>query len=237
MNSIAQRLESVREHITHAEKQAGRPPGSVQLLAVSKTRPAEDLRAALGAGQTRFGESYLQDARPKITALADAPIEWHFIGPIQSNKTREIAEHFAWVHSVERLKIARRLSEQRPPELPPLNVCLQINTSGEASKAGASPAEALTLARSIAELPRLRLRGLMTLPAPAGDFEQQRVPFRQLRQLFDQLNAEGLALDTLSMGMTDDLEAAIAEGSTIVRIGTAVFGARAPNKGRGTKDE
>ena len=227
MNSIAQRLEIVRERITHAERQAGRPPGSVQLLAVSKTRPINDLRAALTAGQTRFGESYLQDALPKIATLADAPIEWHFIGPIQSNKSREIAEHFAWVHSVERLKIARRLSEQRPAELPPLNICLQINTSGEASKAGVSPDEALALARSVADLPHLKLRGLMTIPAPAGDFEQQRVPFRQLRELFEQLNAEGLALDTLSMGMTDDLEAAIAEGSTIVRIGTAIFGARA----------
>ncbi|MDZ7661809.1 YggS family pyridoxal phosphate-dependent enzyme [Thiohalophilus sp.] len=237
MNSIVQRLEIVRERITHAEKQAGRPPGSVQLLAVSKTRPVADLRAARAAGQTRFGESYLQDARPKIAALADEAIEWHFIGPVQSNKTREIAEHFAWVHSVERLKIARRLSEQHPADLPPLNVCLQINTSGEASKAGAAPGDAPALARAVADLPHLRLRGLMTIPAPADDFEQQRQPFRRLRELFEQLNAAGLALDTLSMGMTGDMEAAIAEGSTIVRIGTAVFGARAPNKGRGTRDE
>ncbi|MDY6978455.1 MAG: YggS family pyridoxal phosphate-dependent enzyme [Pseudomonadota bacterium] len=227
MNSIAQRLEQVRARITQAEQEAGRPPGSVRLLAVSKTRPVDDLRAALGAGQTCFGENYLQDALPKIAELASEPIEWHYIGPLQSNKTREIAEQFAWVHSVDRLKIARRLSEQRPPDRPPLNVCLQINTSGEASKSGIAPEEALELARAIAELPRLHLRGLMTIPAPAKDFEQQRRPFRQLRELYEQLNAEGLALDILSMGMTGDLEAAIAEGSTMVRIGTAIFGARA----------
>ncbi len=237
MNSIAQRLEQVRAQITQAEQQAGRAPGSVRLLAVSKTRPIDDLRAALGAGQTCFGENYLQDALPKIAALADEPVEWHYIGPIQSNKTREIAEHFAWVHSVDRLKIARRLSEQRPVDRPPLNVCLQINTSGEASKSGIAPDEALELARAIAELPRLHLRGLMTIPAPGKDYEQQRRPFRQLRELFEQLNAEGLALDTLSMGMTGDMEAAIAEGSTLVRIGTAIFGARAKTQGRGTRDE
>lgn len=227
MNSIAQRLEQVRARITHAEQQAGRASGSVRLLAVSKTRPIDDLRAALAAGQTCFGENYLQDALPKIAELADAPIEWHYIGPIQSNKTREIADHFAWVHSVDRLKIARRLSEQRPPHLPPLNLCLQINTSGEASKSGIAPDEALELARAIADLPSLQLRGLMTIPARATAFEQQRIPFRRLRELYDQLNGQGLALDTLSMGMTGDLEAAIAEGSTMVRIGTAIFGARA----------
>ncbi|MDZ7804809.1 YggS family pyridoxal phosphate-dependent enzyme [Thiohalophilus sp.] len=237
MNSIAQRLETVRARITQAEQQAGRAPGSVRLLAVSKTRPIDDLRAALVAGQTCFGENYLQDALPKIAALADEPIEWHYIGPIQSNKTREIAEHFAWVHSVDRLKIARRLGEQRPAHLPPLNLCLQINTSGEASKSGIAPDEALELARALADLPHLQLRGLMTIPAPAEDFEQQRMPFRRLRELYDQLNGQGLALDTLSMGMTGDMEAAIAEGSTMVRIGTAIFGARAPNKGRGTRDE
>lgn len=226
MNSIAQRLEQVRARITQAEQEAGRPPDSVRLLAVSKTRPVDDLRAALGAGQTCFGENYLQDALPKIAELASEPIEWHYIGPLQSNKTREIADHFAWVHSVDRLKIARRLSEQRPDQLPPLQICLQINTSGEASKSGIVPEEALELARAIAELPRLRLRGLMTIPAPAKDLEQQRRPFRQLRELFEQLNTEGLALDTLSMGMTGDMEAAIAEGSTLVRIGTAIFGAR-----------
>lgn len=227
MNSIAQRLETVRKRITQAENQAGRKPGSVLLLAVSKTRPAAELRTALAAGQHLFGENYLQDALPKIAELADEPIEWHFIGPIQSNKTREIAAHFAWVHSVDRLKIARRLSEQRPADMPPLNVCLQINTSGEASKSGAAPEQALDLAQAIAALPNLRLRGLMTIPAPAGEFEQQRKPFRRLHELFEQLNVHGLALDTLSMGMTNDLEAAIAEGSTLVRIGTAIFGARA----------
>lgn len=226
MNSIAQRLETVRKRITEAETLAGRTPGSVQLLAVSKTRPVADLRAALEAGQTRFGENYLQDALPKITALADENIEWHFIGPIQSNKTRDVASHFHWVHSVDRLKIARRLSEQRPAELPPLNICLQVNTSGESSKAGVSQAEAPELARAIAELPGLNLRGLMTLPAPTEDFEQQRLPFRQLRILFDDLRSNGLDLDTLSMGMTNDLEAAIAEGATLVRIGTAIFGPR-----------
>ncbi|MDR9437630.1 MAG: YggS family pyridoxal phosphate-dependent enzyme, partial [Thiohalophilus sp.] len=216
MNSIAQRLEQVRARITQAEQQAGRAPGSVRLLAVSKTRPVADLRAALTAGQTCFGENYLQDALPKIAELADESIEWHYIGPIQSNKTREIAEHFAWVHSVERLKIARRLSEQRPSHLPSLNLCLQVNTSGEASKSGTAPDEALELARTIAGLPNLQLRGLMTIPARTTAFEQQRIPFRRLRELYDQLNAEGLALDTLSMGMTGDMEAAIAEGSTMV---------------------
>lgn len=227
MDSIAQRLDSVRARITQAEQQAGRSPGAVQLLAVSKTRPIEDLRAALAAGQRCFGENYLQDALPKIAALADEAIEWHFIGPIQSNKTREIAGHFDWVHSVDRLKIARRLSEQRPADRPPLNLCLQVNTSGETSKSGVMPDQVAGLARAIAELPHLRLRGLMTIPAPAAEFEQQRKPFRRLHQLFEQLNADGLALDTLSMGMTNDMEAAIAEGSTIVRIGTAIFGARA----------
>lgn len=226
MNSIAQRLEIVRERITEAEKQAGRPPGSVSLLAVSKTRPVADLREALAAGQQRFGENYLQDALPKITELADEPIEWHYIGPIQSNKTREIAEHFAWVHSVDRLKIARRLSEQRPGHLPPLNICLQVNTSGETSKAGVPPAEAGELARALTGLSNLRLRGLMTLPAPADDVDQQRLPFRQLHELFEELNEGGLEMDTLSMGMSNDLEAAIAEGSTLVRIGTAIFGER-----------
>ncbi|MGD8407081.1 MAG: YggS family pyridoxal phosphate-dependent enzyme [Thiohalophilus sp.] len=226
MNSIAQRLETVRKRITEAEYRAGRTPGSVRLLAVSKTRPVADLRAALAAGQSCFGENYLQDALPKISELADENIEWHFIGPIQSNKTRDIASHFHWVHSVDRLKIARRLSEHRPTELPPLNICLQVNTSGESSKAGVSPTETAELARAIAELPGLNLRGLMTLPAPADDFEQQRAPFRQLHTLFEELRNNGLELDTLSMGMSNDLEAAIEEGATMVRIGTAIFGPR-----------
>ena len=226
MISIAQRIETVRKRITDAEKQAGRPPGAVQLLAVSKTRPVADLRAALAAGQGCFGENYLQEALHKIAELADETIEWHFIGPIQSNKTRDIATRFDWVHSVDRLKVARRLSEQRPPDLAPLNVCLQVNTSGEQSKSGVTPEQTPELALAVAGLPGLRLRGLMTLPAPAGDFEQQRGPFRQLRTLYEQLQAQGLALDTLSMGMTNDLEAAITEGATLVRIGTAIFGPR-----------
>jgi hypothetical protein len=198
----------------------------VQLLAVSKTRPAEDIRAALQAGQTRFGESYLQDALPKIEALDGEAIEWHFIGPIQSNKTRDIARHFAWVHSVDRLKIARRLSEQRPDNLPPLNICLQINISGEVSKSGVVPQDAGSLAQAIAELPRLRLRGLMAIPAAVADEAQQRIPFSRMRKLYESLNHHGLHLDTLSMGMSNDFEVAIEEGATIVRIGSAIFGPR-----------
>lgn len=235
MSTIAERLTQVRLRIRQAAITAGRDPDSIQLLAVSKTRPIADLEAALAAGQTAFGESYLQDALPKIIALGERA-EWHFIGPIQSNKTRQIASHFAWVHSVDRLKIAERLSEQRPPHLPPLNVCLQINTSGENSKAGTSLAEAPQLAQALAGLPRLRLRGLMTIPAPAAEMAQQRRPFAQLRQLLEQLNAMGLALDTLSMGMSDDLEAAIAEGATVVRIGTAIFGPRSSKQVKTTSE-
>jgi len=226
MSTIAQRLETVRARITQAEKHASRSPGSVQLLAVSKTRPAEDIRAALQAGQTRFGESYLQDALPKIEALADNAIEWHFIGPIQSNKTRDIAHHFAWVHSVDRLKIALRLSDQRPDDLPPLNICLQVNISGEDSKSGIMPEVAESLAQAITRLPRLRLRGLMAIPAVAADEAQQRIPFRRMRDLYENLNQQGLLLDTLSMGMSNDFEVAIEEGATIVRIGSAIFGPR-----------
>lgn len=229
MSTIAERLAQVRLRIQQAAVAAGRDPAGIQLLAVSKTRPVTDLEAALAAGQTAFGESYLQDALPKIAALGERA-EWHFIGPIQSNKTRQIASHFAWVHSVDRLKIAQRLSEQRPAELPPLNVCLQINTSGETSKAGVSPDEALNLAQALVLLPRLRLRGLMTIPAPTVEMAQQRRPFAQLRALLEQLNASGHELDTLSMGMSNDLEAAIAEGATVVRIGTAIFGPRSTNK-------
>ncbi|HKK05016.1 MAG TPA: YggS family pyridoxal phosphate-dependent enzyme [Gammaproteobacteria bacterium] len=226
MDEIAKRLATVRARIARAEESAGRPPGSVELLAVSKTRPAADIARALHCGQRRFGESYVQEALDKISALADRDIDWHFIGPIQTNKTRAIAENFDWVHSIDRLKVARRLSEQRPADRPPLNVCLQVNISGETRKAGASPAEAPTLARAIAALPGLHLRGLMTIPAPESEPARQRQPFRALRELFDRLRAEGLTLDTLSMGMSDDLEAAIAEGATLVRIGTAVFGER-----------
>jgi pyridoxal phosphate enzyme (YggS family) len=222
------RLDAVHQRIESACAQAGRAGGSVRLLAVSKTQPADAVRAAFGAGQRAFGENYVQEALDKIAALADlrARLEWHLIGPLQSNKTRPVAEAFDWVHSVDRLKIAQRLSEQRPPGLPPLQVCLQVNVSGEASKSGLAPAELPEVARAVAALPRLRLRGLMSIPAPAQGFEAQRAPHRALRELLAALNAQGLALDTLSMGMSDDLEAAVAEGATLVRVGTAVFGAR-----------
>jgi pyridoxal phosphate enzyme (YggS family) len=200
----------------------------VRLLAVSKTQPADAVRAAFAAGHRAFGENYVQEALDKIAALADlrAQLEWHLIGPLQSNKTRAVAEAFDWVHSVDRLKVAQRLSQQRPPTLPPLQLCLQVNVSGEESKSGLAPAELPEVARAVAALPQLRLRGLMSIPAPAQGFEAQRAAHRALRELLEALNAQGLALDTLSMGMSDDLEAAIAEGSTIVRVGTAVFGAR-----------
>lgn len=207
-----------------------REPQTVLLLAVSKTFGPDTVIEAAQAGQRAFGENYLQEALEKIVAVQamqpDLLLEWHFIGPIQSNKTRPIAEHFDWVHSVDREKIAQRLSEQRPAHLPPLNVCLQVNISGEESKSGAAPEQVPELARKIAGLPRLKLRGLMAIPEPAAEAEKQRAPLRQLRQLFDALRAQGLALDTLSMGMSADLEAAIAEGATIVRIGTAIFGKR-----------
>lgn len=221
------RLQTVTERIDSALARHSRVPGSVTLLAVSKTRSSEELRALAGLGVTRFGENYLQEALEKMAALGDLPLEWHFIGPIQSNKTRALAEHFDWVHSVDRLKIARRLSEQRPPELPPLNICLQVNISAEASKSGIGLDELPGLASEVAQLPRLRLRGLMAIPATAEGMEAQRRPFRALRQAMEQLNVGGMALDTLSMGMSDDLEAAIAEGATLVRIGTALFGPRA----------
>jgi len=230
LHPLAARLQTVRQRIDEALTRHGRVPGSVTLLAVSKTRSSEELRALAAAGVSRFGENYLQEALEKIAALQDLALEWHFIGPIQSNKTRPIAEHFDWVHSVDRLKLALRLSEQRPEHLPPLNICLQVNVSAEQSKAGISLAELPELARQVAMLPRLRLRGLMAIPAPAEDFATQRQPFRLMRQALEQLNSEGLGLDTLSMGMSDDLEAAIAEGATLVRIGTALFGPR-PRKG------
>jgi PLP dependent protein len=221
-------LKAVHERIAKAAHAAGRDERTVMLLAVSKTFPAEDVRAVHAAGQRAFGENYVQEALAKIEALADlrASLEWHFIGPLQSNKTRPVAEHFDWVHSVDRLKIAQRLSEQRPDNLPPLNVCLQVNVSGEASKSGVSAADAMQVAHDIAALPKLKLRGLMAIPEPAGDTDAQRVPHRQLRELFERLRADGLELDTLSMGMSGDLEAAVLEGATIVRVGTAIFGAR-----------
>jgi pyridoxal phosphate enzyme (YggS family) len=228
MPDLIHNLDAVLQRIGLAAQLAGRDPRSVSLLAVSKTFPAEDVRAAHAAGQRAFGENYVQEATTKIAALADlrASLEWHFIGPLQSNKTRPVAETFDWVHSVDRLKIAQRLAEQRPENLPPLNVCLQVNVSGEASKAGVAPAEAAEVARAIAALPRLALRGLMSIPEPAGSIEAQRAPHRQLRELFEQLRANGLELDTLSMGMSSDLEAAVLEGATMVRVGTAIFGAR-----------
>lgn len=235
MSTIADRLAQVQQRISQAAATAARDPNSIRLLAVSKTRPVADLEAALAAGQTAFGESYLQEALPKIAAIGERA-EWHFIGPIQSNKTGLIASHFAWVHSVDRLKIAQRLSEQRPAGLPPLNICLQVNTSAEITKKGVSPDQIPNLAEAVGHLPHLRLRGLMTIPAPVTDPAQQRRPFAQLRGLLEQLNATGLALDTLSMGMSNDLEAAIAEGATVVRIGTAIFGPRPPQPGHSKTD-
>lgn len=228
MSPIADNLQAVHARIERAAQAAQRSPDTVHLLAVSKTFPAEDVRAAFEAGQRAFGENYVQESIAKIEALADlrAQIEWHFIGPLQSNKTRPVAEQFDWVHSVDRLKIAQRLSEQRPDALPALNVCLQVNVSGEASKSGVPASEALALAREIAALPKLRLRGLMSIPEPTDDSQAQREPHRILRTLFETLRAEGLALDTMSMGMSSDLEAAVLEGATIVRIGTAIFGKR-----------
>ena len=230
MSVIRQNLQAVRQRITTAADSAQRDVHAIDLLAVSKTFGADAVIAAAEAGQRAFGENYLQEALDKIAAVRaarpDLVLEWHFIGPIQSNKTRPIAEHFDWVHSVNREKIAQRLSEQRPAHLPPLNVCLQVNISGEASKSGVLPADALAVAKAIAALPRLRLRGLMAIPEAEGDEAQQRAPFRQLHALFDQLRAAGLQLDTLSMGMSADMTAAIAEGATIVRIGSAIFGTR-----------
>jgi hypothetical protein len=198
----------------------------VTLLAVSKTFGPEAVREAFGAGQRAFGENYIQEAADKIALLQELPLEWHCIGPVQSNKTRLVAANFQWVQSVDRLKIAQRLSEQRDSAQPPLNVCIQVNIDGGPTKSGVAPAEALALARDIAQLPRLTLRGLMTLPEPAADFEAQKAVHMKARRLFDDLRDAGLALDTLSMGMTADIEAAIAAGSTMVRVGTAIFGGR-----------
>jgi len=223
MSTIPESVAKVRARIREAAQASGRDPQDVQLLAVSKTKPASALREAFACGQRDFGENYLQEALAKQAELADLELTWHFIGPIQSNKTRALAGHFAWVHSVDRLKIAQRLSEQRPADLPPLNLCLQVNVSGEASKSGCAPEELAALAGAVAELPNLRLRGLMAIPEPTDDPAAQRAAFARLRALKDGL---GLDLDTLSMGMSHDLEAAIAEGATWVRIGTALFGAR-----------
>ncbi|MDR1162756.1 MAG: YggS family pyridoxal phosphate-dependent enzyme [Candidatus Accumulibacter sp.] len=226
MIPISRNLQSVRARIADAARKYGRDPAGIALLAASKTWPVERIAEAARAGQKIFGENYVGEGVPKIVQLASAGLEWHFIGPLQSNKTRPVAENFAWAHSIDRLKIAERLSAQRPEALAPLQVCLQINTSGEATKSGVPPGEALALARLVVALPRLVLRGLMSIPEPEGDFSRQRAGFARLRELFDALKQEGIELDTLSMGMSHDLEAAIAEGSTLVRVGTAIFGER-----------
>jgi pyridoxal phosphate enzyme (YggS family) len=229
MASIELKLQQVQQRIERACVQANRPVQSVTLLAVSKTFGADVVREAHAAGQRAFGENYVQEALAKITALTalEPRVAWHLIGPLQSNKTREVAAAFDWVHSIDRLKIAERLSAQRPSHLEPLQLCLQVNVSGEASKSGVAPHALPALARAVAALPRVRLRGLMAIPEPVDDFEAQRAPHRRLRELLETLRADGLALDTLSMGMSADLEAAIVEGATLVRVGSALFGARA----------
>ena len=226
MTTIARNLQDVRARIATACQLAGRNVEEVTLLAVSKTFGAEAVRTAAAAGQRAFGENYVQEGIDKIAQLRDLALEWHCIGPLQSNKTRPVAEHFDWVHTVDRLKIAERLSAQRPEGLGPLNVCIQVNIDGGPTKSGVAPADALALARAVAALPRLALRGLMTIPEPAPDFEAARAIHASAKALFDQLNAEGLGLDTLSMGMSADLEAAVDAGATMVRVGTAIFGAR-----------
>ena len=224
--SIADNIARVRAQIEAACQAAGRESSSVHLLAVSKTWGADAVRQAHAAGQTAFGENYIQEAVDKITALRDLPLEWHCIGPIQSNKTRLVAEHFDWVHSVDRLKIAQRLSEQRPAELPPLQVCIQVNVDGGHNKSGVSPEELPALAQAVNALPRMRLRGIMTIPEPAETEAQMRAVHAQAKALYEALRQQGLPLDTLSMGMSADMAAAIAEGSTLVRVGTAIFGQR-----------
>ncbi len=226
MTTISDKLQAGKARLAAACAAAQRPADEVTLLAVSKTFGADAVREAAGAGQRAFGENYIQEAVEKIALLEHLGLEWHCIGPIQSNKTRLVATHFQWAHTVDRLKIAQRLSEQRPEGLPPLNVCLQVNIDGAPTKAGVAPGEALALAREVAALPRLALRGLMTIPEPGDDFESQKAVHLRTRALFDELRAAGLPLDTLSMGMSGDLEAAVAAGSTMVRVGTAIFGGR-----------
>ncbi len=229
MTTISANLQAVRCRIDAACRTCGRDPATVGLIAVSKSCPPGRLREAARAGQRIFGESYIQETLPKQAALADLDLEWHFVGPLQSNKTRAVAENFAWVHSVDRPKIAERLSAQRPAALPPLDVCVQVNVSGEESKSGCAPADAAALCRAVAALPRLRLRGLMAIPEPTEptrDSALARRRFALLRDLRGAMNAAGMALDTLSMGMSDDMEAAIMEGATLVRVGTAIFGER-----------
>jgi len=226
MTVIAAQLQAVHARVSAACHAAGRDPASVALLAVSKTFGPEAVRAAYAAGQTAFGENYIQEAIDKMAVLGDLPLQWHCIGPIQSNKTRLVAGHFAWAQTVDRFKIAQRLSEQRPAHLPPLQICLQVNVDGGATKAGVAPADLPVLAHAVAALPRLQLRGLMCIPDPQPDFEAMKSVFLQAKDLYEQLRSEGLALDTLSMGMSADLEAAIHAGSTLVRVGTAIFGGR-----------
>ena len=228
MSVIAANLQAVHQRIAAAAQQAGRQPADIALLAVSKTVPPDRIRAAYAAGQVAFGENYVREGVDKIAALADLRhrLQWHFIGPLQSNKTRLVAEHFDWVHAVDRLRIAERLSAQRPAGMAALQVCIQVNISGEASKSGVAPAEVPGLAHAVAALPGLRLRGLMAIPEPEHDPAAQRRPFAAMRAMLQALRTDGLDLDTLSMGMSGDMEAAIAEGATLVRIGTAIFGAR-----------
>ena len=226
MTPISANLQAVHARIETAARAAGRNPKDISLLAVSKTWPAGHVRDAAAAGQRAFGENYVQESVAKIAELAALGLEWHFIGPLQSNKTRPVAEHFDWVHSVDREKIAVRLSEQRPATMADLNICLQVNISGEESKSGVAPEDVVALALRIAALPRISLRGLMAVPEPTSDVAQQRQAFRHLRELSDKIVAQGISLDTLSMGMSSDLHAAIAEGSTMVRIGTGIFGSR-----------
>ena len=235
MATIASNIQQVHQRISRACALSQRPVRSVTLLVVTKTFGPDAVREAFAAGERRFGENYVQEGIDKIAALAElrADVEWHLIGPLQSNKTRVVAEQFDWVHSVDRLKIAQRLSEQRPAQLAPLQLCLQVNISGEASKSGLAPDEVAEVARQVATLPGVRLRGLMAIPEPAGDIDAQRAPHRALRLLLEQLNAGGLALDTLSMGMSADLDAAGAEGATLVRVGSAIFGARSPDANPG----
>ena len=224
--SVSANLAQVRKRIELACQAVGRASDTVKLLAVSKTMPAQAVREAYAAGQLAFGENYIQEGVDKIAALAELPLEWHCIGPIQSNKTKLVAENFAWVHSIDRLKIAERLSAQRPAHLPPLQVCLQVNVDGGSNKSGVAPEDLLALAQAVAKLPHLQLRGIMTIPEPAETEAEARAVHQQAKRLFDHLKTAGLTLDTLSMGMTADLEAAVAEGSTCVRVGTAIFGAR-----------
>ncbi|MHB8915541.1 MAG: YggS family pyridoxal phosphate-dependent enzyme [Thiobacillus sp.] len=223
---LVHNLAQVKARVHEAAQRAGRDPAAITLLAVSKMQSPQTVCEAAQAGQQDFGENYLQEALDKQIAVANPALIWHFIGPIQSNKTRAIAENFAWVHSIDRLRIAQRLSAQRPAHAPPLNVCIEVNVSGEASKSGVAPEAVVALAEQVTALPQLKLRGLMAIPAPSSDVQRQRQAFAQVRALFDALKQGGLNLDTLSMGMSDDMEAAIAEDATIVRIGTAIFGAR-----------